>query len=80
MKGANNLDFSWIIDDDTVTLDERSAGKSNLYIKPGSLEGSWSYILTLVVSMKDDPTISTSADVQLDVISSPLVAKIKGTK
>ena len=78
MTGANNLDFSWLIDDDTVTLDEKSSTKSTLYIKPGTLEGSTSYIVTLVVSLKDDPTITASVDVQLDVVSSPLVAKIKG--
>jgi len=78
MTGTNNLDFSWMIDDSSVTLDDKSSSKSTLYIKPGTLEGSTSYIATLVVSMRDDPTISASVDVQLDVVSSPLVAKIKG--
>ena len=62
----------------SVTLDEKSSSKSNLYIMAGTLEGSRSYTVTLIVSLKDDPRISVSVDVLLDVISTPLVAKIKG--
>ena len=39
MDVEQGLDFSWSIDDSTVTLDEKSSRKSTLYIRPGTLEG-----------------------------------------
>ena len=77
-EASKTLDFFWLIDDNTVILDDRHSSKSTLYIKPGTLEGGRVYTLTLIVSLRDDPTITTNIDVQVEVVGSPLVAKIKG--
>lgn len=75
----DELDFTWLCtSDDRVTLDDKSSTKSKLYIQPGTLEGDTLYVLTLIVSLKDDPTISVSVDVEVDVKSSALVGRIKG--
>lgn len=78
VDAVGGLNFDWDINDFSVQLDDQSKHNANLYIYPGTLEGGETYTLTLLVSLKADPMISTSVTIQLDVISSPLVAKIKG--
>ena len=78
MTGKNDLNFEWEIDDTSVTLDEKSSSKSNLYLEPGTLSGDNIYTLTITVSLKADPLITASVSMEITVKSSPLVARIKG--
>ena len=48
------------------------------YLAYLSRTGGRTYVVSLVVSLKDDPDVAAVVDVQLEIVGSPLVAKIKG--
>uniref|UniRef100_A0A7M5VD18 REJ domain-containing protein n=2 Tax=Clytia hemisphaerica TaxID=252671 RepID=A0A7M5VD18_9CNID len=71
------LTFFWEIDSFDVTLD-KTKEKSRLYIYPGTLKGGQTYTLTLTVSIADEPSLFATQYVVLEVIGTPLIAKIRG--
>ena len=48
------------------------------YLAYLSRTGGRTYVVSLVVSLKDDPDVAAVVDVQLEIVGSPLVANIKG--
>ena len=71
------LTFFWEIDSLDITLD-KTKEKSRLYIYPGTLRGGQTYTLTLTVSIADEPSLFATQFVVLEVIGTPLIAKIRG--
>ena len=78
LSASGGLNFAWEIDNAGVELESKSKNSAVLYIYPGTLTGGETYELTLVVSLKSDPSRSTSVSVTLDVLSTQLVTRIRG--
>ena len=72
-----SLSFFWEIDFLDVTL-HKSRQSPRLYIFPGTLKGGNTYVLTLTVSIKEQPSSFTTTSVTIEAISTPLRARIRG--
>ena len=73
-----SLTFFWEIDSYDVTLNAKSRQSSRLYMPPGTLKGGNTYVLTLTVSIKENPSLFATQSVVLEAIGTPLRAIIRG--
>ena len=77
-KSKLTLSFFWEIDSMDVKLDDRSRKSSRLYLSPGTLKGGNTYVLTLTVSIKEQPSLFATQSVVIQAIGTPLQARIRG--
>ena len=77
-KAGLSLDYQWEIDGIGIDLDAKSKLTKRLYVDTGTFVAGETYELTFVASLKSDPSVRASSTINIEVASSPLVARIKG--
>ena len=77
-KNKLTLTFFWEIDSLNVKLDAKSRQSSRLYLSPGTLKGGNTYVLTLTVAIKEQPSLFATQSVIIQAIGTPLQARIRG--
>ncbi|XP_041465073.1 uncharacterized protein LOC121415809 [Lytechinus variegatus] len=76
--GAEQMVYSWSVDDDSIALNLLTMSKPLLYVGAGTLPGDTDVTFTLEVSRESDPSTVTTQTVTVTTVYSDLVALIAG--
>ncbi|XP_030832121.1 receptor for egg jelly 8 isoform X1 [Strongylocentrotus purpuratus] len=76
--GAEQMEYAWSVDDDSIALNLQTINKPLLYVAAGSLPGDSQVTFTLEVNRESDPSTVTTQTVTITTVYTDLDALIDG--